>query len=540
MRSISWKTLFGVGLVVALVVAGGCHREKVKEDAGTLAPQAELGTAISSLVELVKPTPVKVEGYGLVGGLAGTGSSYCPAQLRAYLKQYILTQLPTERADIDTLLNSKNTAVVYLEASVPPTPSLGERFDVRVSLISGSEAISLRGGWLYNADLVVQGTFGVDTKPLATAAGSLFIGSIAADADSRSGYVLAGGQTLYEYAGILRASRSNYRATSEVRNRLCDRYGQNVARAVSAREVEVQIPPEYRRRKQRFLAMVPVTYLETTPEFVNARINAFVYQLAGGQDRETAEVALEAVGRECLGKLSVLLKTSDPDVRMRAARCMLALGDDRAFPVLREMATDAKSPLRMQALDAIMVSAKRNDAVALARRLLRDADKAVVMAAYEHLCEVEDPAVKREVVGRSFELEQVIQTDRRAIYVSRSGDPRVVLFGAPLECTNNIFVESPDQSIVVNARPEEVAVSLTRKHPTRSGIMGPIQSDFDIASLVRALGTEATATSKGQLRGLGASYEQVIAILEQMSAKGVTDAEFWAGPLPEIGLPVKK
>lgn len=539
MRNNGWKTLFWGGLAVVLTVAGGCHKERAKEES-SLMPQGELGTAIGSLAELVKPQPVKAEGYGLVGGLAGTGSSYCPARLRAYLKQYILTQLPTERADIDSLLNSKNTAVVRLEASIPATPSLDEHFDVRVSLISGSEATSLRGGWLYNAELVVEGTFGVDTQPLASVAGPVFIGSLAAEADSRSGYVIGGGRTLYEYAGVVRTSRSNYRATSEIRNRLSERYGQNVAQAVSARDVEVQIPPEYRLRKQRFLAMVPLTYLETTPELVAARVNAFVYQLAGGQDKETAEIALEAVGRECLGKLSVLLQTSDPEVRMRAARCMLALGDDRAFPVLREMAVDAKSPLRMQALDAIMVSAKRNDAVALARRLLRDADQAVVMAAYEHLRGIDDPAVRREVVGRSFQLEQVIQTDRRAIYVSRSGDPKVVLFGAPLECSNNIFVESPDQSIVVNARPEEVAVSLTRKHPTRSGIMGPVKSDFDVAGLVRALGSEATADSRGRLQGLGASYEQVIAVLEQMAAKGVTDAQFWVGPLPESGLPVKK
>lgn len=539
MRKNGWKTLFWGGLAVVLIVAGGCHKGTVK-DKNALMLQAELGTAIGSLAELVKPQPVKVEGYGLVGGLAGTGSPYCPARLRAYLKQYILTQLPTERADIDGLLNSKNTAVVHLEAYISATPSLDEHFDVRVSLVSGSEATSLRGGWLYIANLVAEGTFGVDTQPLATAAGPVFIGSFAAETDSRSGYVIGGGRTLYEYAAIVRTSRSNYRATSDIRNRLCDRYGQNIARAVSSREVEVQIPPEYRFRKQRFLAMIPLTYLETTPELVAARINAFVSQLAGGQDKETAEVALEAAGRECLGKVGVLLQASEPEVRMRAARCMLALGDDHAFPVLREMATDAKSPLRMQALEAIMVSAKRNDAVALARRLLRDPDQSVVLVAYERLREIDDPAVKREVVGRSFQLEQVVQTDRRAIYVSRSGDPKVVLFGVPLECTNNIFVESPDQSIVVNARPEEVAVSLTRKHPTRAGIMGPVKSDFDVASLVRALGAEATAGSGGRLKGLGASYEQVIAILEQMSAKGMIDAQFWAGPFPESGLPVKK
>jgi len=265
-----------------------------------------------------------------------------------------------------------------------------------------------------------------------------------------------------------------------------------------------------------------------------------VQHLATGTDKDSAEIALEAVGRESLSRLGELLDTSDTEVRLRAARCLLGLRDDRGFPVLREMAVDAKSPHRREAFDAVMVSAKRNDALALAQRLLRDDDVTMVLAAYEHLRRLEDPAVSREFVGRSFHLERVVQTNRRAIFVSRSGDPRIVLFGAPLECSNSIFVESPDQSIVVNARPENTYVGVMRKHPTRSSIMGPVQAGFEVGAIVRALGEEASAASGGQLQGLGASYEEIIAVLEQLVAKGVVTAEFWPGPLPEIDLPVKK
>jgi hypothetical protein len=193
----------------------------------------------------------------------------------------------------------------------------------------------------------------------------------------------------------------------------------------------------------------------------------------------------------------------------------------------------------MEAFDAIMVTARRNDAVALARRLLRDNETTMVLAAYEHLRRLDDPAVSREFVGRSFYIERVVQTNRRAVFVSRSGDPRIVLFGAPLECSNSIFVESPDQSIVVNARPEQQQISITRKHPTRAGIMGPVRAGFEVGAVVRALGGEP-AVSGGQLQGLGASYEEMIAVVQQLIAKGAVNAEFWPGPLPKIDLPVKK
>jgi hypothetical protein len=219
---------------------------------------------------------------------------------------------------------------------------------------------------------------------------------------------------------------------------------------------------------------------------------------------------------------------------------MLGLGDDRGFAILREMALDAKSPFRMEALNAVMVCARRNDASALAMRLLRDKDKTMVLAAYEYLRQTDDPSIRRETVGRGFQLEQVVQTDRRAVYVSRSGDPRIVLFGGPLVCTNNIFVESADQSIVVNTRSGEDSVAITRKHPTRPGIMGPVRTDFEVRSIIRALGAEATVNPEGQLQGVGGSYAQVAAIVERLIAKGALDAEFWVGPLPEIAVPVKK
>ncbi len=541
MRNLDWNTLFRASLIVALAVVG-CHKEETpKTDVTALTSQADLGATVGSLAELARPEPVAVEGYGLVGGLPGTGSAYCPPQLRAYLKQYILMQLPTERVNLDKLLDSKNTAVVWLEAMLPATPSVDDRFDVRVSLIPGSEAASIRGGWLYKADLVVKGTFGVDTRPLATVSGPVFVNPITtAETDRKSGCILGGGRTLYEYAATLRLRRADYRVASAIRNRLSERYGANVARAVSSRDIEVQIPPAYRHRKQRFLTMVSATYLDVTDDLVKARVNTFVHQLAAAPDKEGAEIALEAVGRESLDKLRVLLKTSDAKVRLRAGRCILGLGDDGGLPILREMAMDAKSPFRAEAFDAVMLSAKRNDAVALARRLLRDNDATMVLAAYEHLRRLDDPTVSREFVGRSFHIEQVVQTNRRAIFVSRSGDPRVVFFGAPLECSDSVFVESPDQSIVVNARAGQDFVAITRKHPTRPGIMGPVKTGFDVSGIIRALGGEATAGPGGELLGLGASYEEIVAVLEQLVAKGGVAAEFWPGPLPKIGLPVKK
>jgi hypothetical protein len=544
MRTSHSKILFLASLVLAAVV-GGCHK---KEGSLALTPSGDLGAMIGSLAEVARPEPVAVEGYGLVGGLAGKGSAYCPPEVRAYLKHYIATQLPNDRVNVDALIGGKDTAVVSLEAMIPATPLMGEHFDVRVALLPGSEATSIQGGWLYKAELVVQGTLGVDTRPLATVEGPVFINPIGTvEIDPRSGYILGGGRTLYEYSASLRLRKPNYRVAGMIRNRLSERYGTGIAQAVSASDIEVRIPAEYRRRKLRFVSMIPVTFLEVTDELTTTRINTFVQQLAVSDaaaplraGKESSEIALEAVGRESLTKLGALVNASDAEVRLRAGRCMLSLGDDRGLAPLRDLAVDPKSPYRLDALEAIMVSAKRVDAVTLAGRLLRDDDVAVVLAAYDQLHRIDDRAVRREVVGRSFLLEQVVQSSHKAIFVSRSGDPRVVLLGAPLTCRDSLFVESPDQELVLDSRAGQGYVSVIRKHRTRPGVIGPIRSKPDLADLVRTLGNEPSASPPGQVQSLGVPYSQVIALLERLSAKEGVAAAFWAGPLPKIGVPVKK
>ena len=86
-----------------------------------------------------------------------------------------------------------------------------------------------------------------------------------------------------------------------------------------------------------------------------------------------------------------------------------------------------------------------------------------------------EPAIMQERVGRSFYIEHVVQSDHQAIYVARSGDPRIVLFGTPLELRKDLFVESTDGMVMVNAKPGQQYVSLIRRHPTRPGIVGSLR-----------------------------------------------------------------
>jgi hypothetical protein len=73
-----WKMLCLAGLLLA-AAAGGCQKgQRAKADSAGLMPPAELGITIGALAEVIKPEPVAVEGFGLVGGLPA-GDSRVPA-----------------------------------------------------------------------------------------------------------------------------------------------------------------------------------------------------------------------------------------------------------------------------------------------------------------------------------------------------------------------------------------------------------------------------------------------------------------------------
>ncbi len=505
--------------------------------AGTekLAPKEDLGPTIGSVAEVLPVESIPIGGYGLVGNLNGTGSAECPPQLRAYLKRYILTQVSGNEIDIDKLINSPNTAVVWVEGIMPASASKNQEFDVKVTPLSGTQTTSLEGGWLYGAELMARGRIVLTTKALAMAQGPVFIDTIdTSEADKRVGYILGGGKVLDEYKISVLLREIDYRMTSGVRNRLNERFSDAEAKAVSPNRVELVIPAKYKERKQNFVSIVKAIYLDHTPEMINKRIMELVRKLAVLDDKEASEAALEAIGNESVGKLATLLNSSNEEVRFRAARCMLNLGSDEGLEVLREIAMHKGSAYRVEALEAMTIAARRNYAASVCRGLLRDSDFNVRLAAYEQLLKLDDISIARSHIGRSFYLDQLAQTEYKSIYVSRSGQPRIVLFGVPIYCQDNIFVHSADGDITIKSSGGQRYVSVARKHPTRPVMIGPLRSSFAVGDIIQVLCEEPPKREEQDSGGLGVSYSDMIALLKQMCDGGAIRAEFRAGPQPKF------
>lgn len=502
--------------------------------------ESDLGVTLGSLVEIFSVNVSVVEGYGIVGGLEGTGSSECPDYLRAYFEKYIDQQ--QANINVNELLNSHETAVVVLQGITLAESTKGDFFDLRIKALSGTQTTSLKGGWLYTAYLKAAGRFGTSLKILAKAKGPVFIDTIdSREQNERDGYVLAGGRILDDYMLNLILREADYRKASIIRNRLNERYGRDTAKALSPNRIEVKVPSQYKKQKVKFVSILRSTYLSETDELTRKRANAHARDLVVSDNKDISEAFLEAIGTASLGRLDALLNSSDAEVEFRAARCMLNIGDDEGLNVLRKIAMDKNSIYRTEALEAIAAGTRRKDMASISRRLLRDEDFDIKLAAYENLRKIDDIAITRTAVGDSFYIDKIAQARQKKIFVSRSGKPRIALFGAPIYCRDNLFIQSKDGTITINAPAGQKYVSLIRKHPRRPNVVLQLQSTFKLSDIIQTL-CESTVSqdgSKGRV-GLGVSYDEVISILKQMSEKGAVEAEFYAGPMPKIGINIKK
>jgi hypothetical protein len=538
MKNYLRKILWCVTLV-SLAATFGCAGGKAAKSQ-KVADVNAVNDTIGMYAEIFASDAIPVGGYALVGGLNGTGSSECPPQIRASLKKYILQRLGGAKVNVDELINSPDTAVVVVEGVISPAASKNQRFDLRVNALPGTQTTSLEGGWLYSTDLFDSQQAGTSIKPLATAEGPVFVDSTDSDSQGHKvGYVLGGGSVIEEYKVNLALRLPDYRIASQIRNRINERFGYETAMALAPGSIELRIPTKYLEAKGRFIQLVRATYLFNSPGLTTQRVMTNIEKLAGSKDKNSSEIALEAIGNIAVPKLAALLNSSDPEVRFRAARCMFNLGDQKGREVLWSMVTDKNSPYRIDAINTLANTAVGQDVISTFHSLLRDDDLAVRLIAYDKLVHLKDAAVSRKLIASSFYLDQLTEAGKPAILISRRDQASVAILGAPIYCRSNTFIETSDGTITINVPAGEKYATIIRRHPKRTDTIIQLKSSLDLADIIETLCREPlTPTAEGG-PGLGVPYSTLVGLLNKMVDSGAIQAEFYAGPLPK-NMPIIK
>ena len=530
----------GCFLIMLLAVSWGCSRSAELarlEDGGT---DITAGT-VGSVCELAGYAGVRVQAYSLVWGLAGTGSSECPSSARHYLIDYIRRMRPQrfmsgEYAQLtaEQLIDSRDTAVVSVQGIVPAGAPKGERFDVEITIPWSTQTTSLQGGWLMRTELqIVMATQAtgrmVAGRPTAVATGPVFINPFplssddSKEANPRRGVVLGGGRSSLDRYIQLSILEPSYPLAAQLERRINARFqqtdGRKVADATRDR-VSITIPDSYRDRYQHFIRLLLALDLQDSAVYQDTKLRRLDEEVQQEQaDYEAIAWAWEAIGRRALDHLKVWYADDSGERAFYAARSAVNIEPTKtgqAIDKLRMMALDDHHPSQVAAAQALGAIADDIRVRGTLSKLLDNPNARLRLLAYRGLRDRDHGRVSSTAISGGFTLDVIDSTGEKLVWVWAAQEPRVIIFGKDLRCRGNVFFETPDGKITINAQPDNDELTIIRKMDQRGAFI-TIKSPLEVEELIRTLARPVRdKDDKKKSPQPGLTFSQIVGILYRL------------------------
>lgn len=507
-------------------------------------PEPELTTApataarrntIGPLVNIQGMERNAVRGFGLVVDLVDTGGSDGPEIVRNYLVKEIRrrAEIGNDGINASEFLDSKDTAMVELEAFMPGGAEKNERFDVRVRAL-GTETSSLVGGRLVLATLQIWAatpTGVLASRPQAIAAGPVFVspfdrqGRPTESVDLRWGTVLGGGivKEPRKVRLVLNDPRHSVaRAAERVIN---SRWGgsEKFAEGESSSYIEIHIPRNMLHQKRLFLERLLYTPLNSDPAFMDSRMNQLIAALKGGGGNPNGiGLALEAIGKQVVPKVAELLDSSSADTQFYAARTLLRLGEREGAIGVGKHAQADGDKYQLEAIRELGRADRVYAAGEQLRRILDSDNTDARIAAYKALRRRPHPAIKSYVLDRDNLILDVIDCrGRDLVYAQQSNEPRMAIFGKrmmllPPAIFPGVRDDGRFNATQLSANKGDHNLTLVYRNKHTGATSPPLKAPLGVPELVRFLGAAPKRTGSS-VSGFAIAYSEILDILSAFS-----------------------
>lgn len=544
MRKTHW--LYPLALLIILVPALGCSetdwinmfdkwREKEKQPEADLPTEpdtvAQQGT-IGPLVNIQGMERNAVRGFGLVVDLVDTGGSDGPEVVRNYLIKEIRRRVPIGNDSINAseFIDSKDSAMVELEAYMPGGAEKNERFDVRVKAL-GTETSSLAGGRLVLATLQIwaatpSGVLG--SKPQAIAEGPVFVspfdrqGRPTEHVDLRQGRVLGGGIVKEPRKVRLVLNDPRHSVARAAERAINSRWGgsHKYAEGESSSYVELNIPRDMMHDKRLFLERLLYTPLNSSPQYAETRLDELIAALKSGEGNPNGiGLALEALGKPVIPKVAELLDSSSRDTHYYAARTLLRLGEREGAIGVGEHAADEENKYQIEAIRELGRADRVYAAGEQLRRLLDSNNSTARIAAYKALRVRPHPAIKSYVLDRDSMILDVIDCrGRDLIYAQQANAPRLAIFGKrmiarPPAIFPGVRKDGRTTATQLSANQGDRDLTLVYRNKRTGATSPPLKAPLGVPELVTFLGAAPQKSDSNTVRGFAIPYSEILDIL---------------------------
>lgn len=551
-----------VGAVGAALVAGvaiasvGCFPPQKRAEPPppryeTLPPKqlpAFLQGTILERMDHINPDPIQVSDFGLVVNLPGTGDTTAPTAVRDYIlremnkRGFGSTQLPDyERLTPDRVLNDpqRRTAIVRVDAFMPPGVRKGQTFDAVVTALSESNTSSLAGGRLYRADLKFGGAD--PRNPMAVidvqaqSQGDVFINpalslnprtattqASASRFSRRQGVVMDGAIAVRDQPLVLRMRAPQRSVIRQIQFRVNQHFQGNVAEAKDEAILHLYVPAEYRGDWERFVGVVQNLYLDGTNEVLSSRARTLA-QEAVKPDAPLSNIsfAWEGMGPVALPAITPLMSATYPEeVQFAAARAAGFIGDAGAQQQLMRIASSPAHRFQVDAVRTLGALRSTPAVTAMLRKLLDSESATVRIEAYKVLARTQaltgfSMVLPKEGRDERFFLDVVEGPRLPIVYATRTGIPRIAVLGQSSRLAIPITFTALDDRLSLSSRPGQEGVTLFYRP---LGAVKPVNVRIgtDVAQLVGWLG--GAAPDPDQRPDL--TYGEIVAILQALADQG--------------------
>ena len=528
------RRVWSVCLVLPLL--GGCSCWEGR-DVRSQSPDEPEGKRVAKnmVADLAVPFgmfPVQVEAVGLVTGLGGTGSDPAPSPQRAVLLGEMQARgVPNP----NTVLASRDTALVLIRGVIRPGIQRGDRFDLEVRIPSNSETTSLRGGYLLEARLKEMAVLNHQIHEghvLALAKGPLMVDPSAKANEDRvllgRARVLGGGVALKSrpLGLVLKPGHQNVFNASRVADAINKRFHSfekgvkvGVAKAKTDEYIELQIHPRYAENIGRYVRVVRSVALRESATQRMQRLADLQRRLLDPVAAAEAALELEAIGPQGVEPLFEGLRGSDPESRFYAAEALAYLDRREAAEVLANAARQQPA-FRVFALTALSTM---DDYAAYEQLqdLLSESSAETRYGAFRALWAMNygGAGLGGETLGDEFSYHVLDVGGPPMIHITRNRRPEIVLFGQGQRLLTPFWVNAGHEIMVKGSGPEEVSVA--RYVPGQPDQKQTVSANVD--DVIRAIVE------------LGGSYPDVVQALQEAKAANALASRFEVDALPEAG-----
>jgi len=531
-RAVSALAL-AVGAVLAL--AAGCVQEAEptppREPRDVEVP-TYLTDTVGEIARFAGREPLIVQGFGFVTGLDGTGTTVVPPGIR---RQILEVMHRNKVPDAEQILSSRDTAVVSVFGEVPPGARAGERFDVGVRVVPGTETTSLEGGFVLPCELRrVRTSRGVEARSerLAIGEGGIFVSPFVEEdqavipAGPTAGRILAGGQTLKDREFRLVLVTPSVRTADQVVRLINARFPDAAKGSRDPSRIDLTVPVEFQDDKPRFLDLVGALYMREMPGARDQRVRLLLDTLAKGEDMDRVALCLEAFGAGVAPHLYPLGESSNPAVRFYAGRTLAHLQDARAVHVLEPLAMNDTSEWQEEAVRALG-TLRSGLGLGVLGRALDVKSARVRLAAWQAMADLTPRSFLVRRFDGKFDVYAVATRAQPFIYVARTLEPEIAIFG---DVTVRPPVLAEIRRVTATVREGEPALTLIarrRQHDLR------VEAGLTARAVIETMAGPITAKDdpSNTVIGLDLGYSDVVGLLHELGRKGALTGPVVLQPL---------